>query len=310
MDGVLLLSQASDIITHCLEMTPVQMCQIKNSVCQFKLVAKTTIGFVFYLICCSLSLADDFSDTHPFLSDTFSISLGVYAPQRDIVIRVDGAISGENESIDFNDELGIGTSDQIFAAEFVWRFGTKWSLRTQHFDASESKSSVLANDIEWGDTVIQAGSSVTAGGSLSMSRIFFGRAFDNSPRYDYGIGLGIHWLETGAFIERDFITDFGEASTVSASGPLPNIGGWFYYSPLSKWLMGGRVDWFQASFGDYAGGIANFALGANYQLTDHFGVGVNYQFFELDVDVKKSNYWRGQLQTEFAGGYFYLSGNW
>jgi hypothetical protein len=286
------------------------MCQFNNAVAQIKRVTGMIIGSGFCLFCCGLALADEPADAHPFLSAKFNVQLGVYSPRRDITVRVDGSIAGENGSIDFDDELGARQRDDIFAAELIWRFGKKWSLRTQYFDSSGSKSSVLATDIEWGDDIIEAGSSVTAGTSFTLSRIFFGRSFDNSPKYDYGIGLGLHWLKTGAFIERDIIISFGEASTVSASGPLPNIGGWLYYSPSSKWLVGGRLDWLQASVGDYAGGILNLALGANYQLTDHFGVGAKYQVFELNADVKKSNIWRGRMNTEFEGAYVYLSGNW
>lgn len=286
------------------------MREYKIIVSKIKRLARIMIGFCLCLFCYSLAVADEAANAHPFLSEKFNVQLGIYSPRRNIAIRVDGSLGGENEEIDFGDELGVAARDDIFAAEFTWRFGEKWSLRTQYFDASGSKSSVLENDVEWGDDVIQAGSSVTAGSSLTMSRIFFGRSFDSSPKYDYGIGLGVHWLETGAFIERDIIISFGESSAVSASGPLPNIGGWLYYSPSSKWLVGGRLDWLEASLGDYAGGIFNLALGANYQLMDHVGVGVKYQVFKLHVDIKKSDIWRGRLITEFAGAYLYLSGNW
>lgn len=101
----------------------------------------------------------------------------------------------------------------------------KWSLRSQHFDAAEQKSAILTQDIEWGDIVIQEGASVTAGTSLTLSRVFFGRSLDSSPKYDYGLGLGVHWLDTGAFVERNFIISLGEKSAVRASGPLPSMSG-------------------------------------------------------------------------------------
>jgi hypothetical protein len=211
------------------------------------------IGSGFCLIFCSLSLADEHAGAHPFLSDQFNIQLGVFSPRRDIVVQVNGSIGLENRGLDFGGELGVGRNQDIFAGEFIWHFGQKWSLRTQYFAASASASSVLANDIEWRDIVIQAGSSVSAGTSFSLSRMFFGRSFDNNPRYGYGLGLGLHRLESKAFLKRNIIVSFGEPSAVSASGPLPNIGGWFYYSPSSKWLVGGRLDWFDASFGNYAG---------------------------------------------------------
>lgn len=143
-----------------------------------------------------------------------------------------------------------------------------------------------------------------------MSRVFLGRSLDSDPRFDFGFGLGIHWLETGAYLERDFIISFGETSAVSASGPLPNIGGWLFYSPAAQWFVGGRLDWFEASVGDYAGGITNVALGVNYQFAKHLGAGMKYQAFKLNADVKKSSVWRGRLETTFEGMCFYLSGNW
>ncbi len=144
---------------------------------------------------------------------------------------------------------------------------------------------------------------------LGQSEDVFARSFDTDPQYDYGIGVGLHWLNIGAFIERDLIISFGETSAVSASGPLPNIGTWYYYSPSEKWYVGGRLDWFEASVADYSGGLVNFAVGANYQLFEYFGVGVKYQIFTLDVDVDK-NGWRGRADAEYEGLFIHISGNW
>lgn len=256
------------------------------------------------------AFAEESADVHPFLADTWNIQLGVYLPRRDINIRVDGSIGGDNDSIDFGDELGLGSSEDFFSGEIIWRYGEKWSLRTQYFDASGSGSAVLDEDIEWGDYTIKKGSYVTAGTSMTTSRVFFGRSFDSDPRYDYGIGLGLHWLEPGAYVQGELIVNFGETYEVSASGPLPNIGGWFYYSPSEKWYLGGRLDWFEASVGDYSGSIINVALGANYQFAEHFGAGVKYQVFEFDADIRNYGIWRGRLKTKLEGMFFYLSGNW
>jgi hypothetical protein len=193
--------------------------------------------------------------------------------------------------------------------EFVWRFGKKWSTRMQYFSASRQEQAVLEEDIEWGDELIQAGSSVVTGTDFEVTRVFFARSFDRSAQFDYGAGLGIHWLETGAFIEYDILTTFGERSAVSASGPLPNIGTWYYYSPSEKWYLGGRVDWFDATIGDFSGGIANVAAGVNYRLFDHVGVGLKYQLFGLDVEVDNSG-WRGGADLVYQGWYVYLSGHW
>jgi len=249
------------------------------------------------------------SEVHPFLTSKFTIQAGYYYPTQNVRLRVDGSLGGENNEFDFDEQINLPQKDDVFTLEMTWRFGKKWSLRMQYFKENRRRSAVLDTDIEWGDTVIQAGSSVFAGSNFKLARAFFGREFDSNPKYDYGLGLGVHQIEIDAFIREDIIINFGEVSSVSATGPLPNIGGWYYYSPAADWYLGGRLDWFQVSIGDYAGGLVNFSAGANYQLFEHFGFGLNYQVFSLNADIKNSN-WRGRVELEFRGFSINLSGNW
>jgi hypothetical protein len=249
------------------------------------------------------------SEVHPFLSSKFTIQAGYYYPTQDLRLRVDGSLGGENVEFDFDEQINLPQEDDVFTLEMTWRFGKKWSLRMQHFQENRRHSAVLDADIEWGDTVILAGSSVFAGSNFKLTRAFLGRSLDANPQYDYGLGIGVHRIEIDAFIGEDIMINFGETSSVSATGPLPNIGGWYYYSPSADWYFGGRLDWFQVSIGDYAGGLVNFSAGANYQLFEHFGIGLNYQIFSLNADVKSSN-WRGRVESEFRGFSINLSGNW
>jgi hypothetical protein len=246
---------------------------------------------------------------HPYLTDKFFLQAGVYYPTQDIKLRIDGSAGNENGEIDFDEQLKFSDADDIFVLEAMWRFGEKWSLRMQNFQQNRRETGVLEEDIEWGDEVIQAGSNVYVGTDMKITRVFFARAFDTGPQVEYGIGIGVHWLETGAFIGAEVIDTATGFSDVSASGPLPNIGAWYYYSPSEKWYLGGRLDWMEVSLGDYAGGLTNFSAGANYQLSRHFGVGVNYQAFLLAADIKKSS-WHGRIELIFDGLFFNLSGNW
>ena len=50
-----------------------------------------------------------------------------------------------------------------------------------------------------------------------------------------------------------------------------------------------RVDWLSVSVGDIDGSIFNAAAGLNYSPTEHFGVGVIYNLFELDVTIRDPN---------------------
>jgi hypothetical protein len=56
----------------------------------------------------------------------------------------------------------------------------------------------LEEDIEWGDIVFGAGSTVSAGSSLTLTKLFAGRHREISGKdYDLGVGGGIAFRQAG-----------------------------------------------------------------------------------------------------------------
>ena len=220
--------------------------------------------------------AQEVSDIHPILIEKFTLDAGVFFPERNFKIHVDGLRTGPNPSIDFENEFGLNKSDQVFALEFGWRFGKKWSLLTQYFETSGSRIAVLDEDIEWEDVTFSEGSNATAGQEFAVIRTFFGRRFNTSERHYFGVGAGLHWFELGAFIEGEILVDgqstqFGRES-VSVEAPLPNIG-----------------------------------VGINYRIFDKFGAGLSYNWLELDLSITRPD-WRGGTETTYQGLFVSASG--
>jgi opacity protein-like surface antigen len=260
-------------------------------------------------IICLLALPAYAQDeVHPFISDKFSVQVGVFLPSKKFELSVDGAVAGIDQEFDWEASTGTEDNDEVFMLEGKWRFGEKWSFRPQYYESDKSSKAVLEEDVYWRNNIIAAGSSVTAGTEFSMIRTFFGRSFDNRTNVDTGIGIGLHWLEIGAFIIPD-VNTIGDLSAAKVSGPLPNIGAWYYYSPSPKWFLGGRLDWFEASIDKYDGGITNVSAGVNYQLFQNVGIGLKYQLFRLNVNIEEDK-WNGSVQLNYEGPFIYLSGNW
>jgi hypothetical protein len=264
------------------------------------------VSVVLLVVPAGSAIADD--ETHPFISDKFSIQVGAFLPSKDFKLSVDGTVAADNQEFDWEAATGFSDDDEVFMAEAKWRFGKKWSFRAQYYNADKQGKAVLEENIYWRNSFIGAGSSVTAGTDFNLIRAFFGRSFDRRANVDTGIGLGLHWLEIGAFINPD-VNTIGDLSAAKVSGPLPNIGGWYYYSPSPRWFLGGRLDWLDVSVDKYDGGIANISAGVNYQLFSHVGIGVKYQKFRLHVDVDNKK-WSGSADLTYEGPFLYLSGNW
>jgi hypothetical protein len=256
-----------------------------------------------------LTLAAESEDLHPFLERGFSLDLGVFFPDRKLDLRVNGTLGDINDEIDFDEGIRLGNTDEIFAAEISWRFRGKWSVVGQYFKSTDSVRTVLEEDIEWGDVVFGAGSNAAVGTNFSLTRIFFGRQLNTSKSHDFGIGGGLHWLDMGTFIEGEILingTPTASRRSVSEGAPLPNIGVWYKYSISPRWALRTRLDLLSADIGDYDGLLLNVALGVNFQAFEHFGFGLNYNYFELDVSINKSN-WRGNIETTYDGVYVYAS---
>jgi len=252
-----------------------------------------------------LSVAEDADDLHPYLDSEFTLDLGVFYPDRKLNLGVNGTVGGINDEIDFDEGVRLDSADTTFSAELAWRYHAKWSIVGQYFKSTDTKRAVLEEDIEWGDIVFGAGSNAAVGSQFSLTRIFFARQLNSNRSHDVSIGAGIHWLHIGAFIEGEILVNGVPASarrSVSVEAPLPNIGVWYKYSITPRWALRSRLDLFSASIDDYDGRLINVGLGVNFQAFEHFGIGLNYNYVELDLKINKSD-WRGNVRTTYDGIY-------
>jgi hypothetical protein len=252
------------------------------------------------------------SAVHPLLRDRFHISAGAFVLDKNFRIAVNNR-NAIDQLIDFDEQWGLSSDKTSAAAELRWKFGKKWSLWGQYFNTDDSASAVLEEDISWGDTTLKAGSNVAAGVDLTVARIFLGRIFSAGPRHEFGLGLGAHWLEIGAFVNGDlYVNDEyigSEERAVKAGAPLPNIGGWYAYAFSPRWLMRARVDWLHVSIQEYSGGLWNASLGVNYHPWENFGITAAYQYFGLDADVDKRD-WLGAVDLDYYGPFLAVTANW
>lgn len=268
-----------------------------------------------------LAQGQDLEPIHPYLGKEFFAAVGLFLPDQNT--RLGLTASGEvtipnpepapNGSIDFDETFGFSDGDETFSAEIAWRFGEKWQVRGQYFRIDSNSRVTLEEDIKWGEYVFNEGTFVGAGDDYQVTRLFFGRTFRNTSRSELGLGLGLHLLDISAYINGDATidgVDVGYAQErASVSGPLPNFGAWYMHAFSEKWSATLRIDWLSANYERYDGHIINSALNMGYAVTDHFGIGLAYNFFEIDVEVDDSS-WRGSMLSRFDGPFLSLTGYW
>jgi hypothetical protein len=240
----------------------------------------------------------------------------VFKSDNAFTISAEGNIEDSiDENIDFANSVGVDESSTLFDGQLRWKFGKqrKWSLWGQYFSNDATGDIVLTEDIEWQDITWCEGTFVEGGVKLDVTRIFIGRSLVKNPQHDFGIGIGIHNLDLSVFIEGevmiDDMTSEFQRGDASKSQPLPNVGGWYNFSPARKWLLHARLDWISANIGDYNGTLGNTSVGVNYQAFRHVGFDLSYQYFDLDLKIDKTD-WRGEVHMRYSGPVIGMTVNW
>ena len=250
---------------------------------------------------------------NPAIGDKYILFVGGFFSDVGFNGGVDGTLSGDHPEIDFNGRFGLSRSDSLASAEFGWRYTDRWSARLQYFESGRSGTAVLGEDIEFGDVVFEQGSSVSMSSGVDIFRLFFARELSTKEDRSYGVGAGLHRLGFDLTLSGDIVANgqpvIDQSRGVSATAPLPNIGGWYSWAPSQKWVVSGRVDWLAASINDYDGRLLNGSFGVDYLLSKHFGIGAKYQAVRLNLDVDRTD-WQGSMELNFEGTYLYLSARW
>lgn len=273
--------------------------------------------FVYIFSIAPLTLLAQEYDYHPFLSDTFSASLGYMNSSNSFKFRAEpiGALEDFGDDIDFGKSLGVSDSSAFFNGQLRWKFGSKkkWSLSGQYFSNNATGNSTLKEDVEWKEIIFREGTYVEAGTKLAVTRLFLGRSFYKNDQNDFGIGIGIHNLDLSASIEGEVIINDETTGLfkdeVSESQILPNIGAWYHFSPARRWLLHARVDWISANIGDYDGTLWNASAGISYQAWRHVGFDLYWQYFSLNLNVDSSD-WVGGAEMTYSGPVLGVNFGW
>jgi hypothetical protein len=254
------------------------------------------------------------SDYHAYVSDNFTASLGAMRSSNSFNFESD-AIGDPGDDIDFDDSLNVSDHSTFFNGQIKWKFGSeqKWALSGQYFSNNAKGDAILTEDIEWDGLTFGEGTFVEAGVKVAVTRLFVGRNFIKSDQTEFGMGIGLHNLDMNVYIEGEAIVDDEttgvQRAEVGDNQPLPNIGGWYNYSPAKKWLIHARVDWISANIGDYDGTLWNASLGVGYQPWRHVGFDLYWQYFGIDLKVDKDD-WKGGANMDYSGPVLGMTFSW
>lgn len=247
---------------------------------------------------------------HQILKDRFHFEIGMFIPAKEINIGANG--TSPDQEFDFGNTFRLNDNESTLFLHIEWYFTKKWKLSIENFSIKNGNTVKLEEDIVWEEIVFKEGTSVKGGFGINLYRVFVGRTFSKGLKHEFGAGIGVHALDTNAFIEGEAVINETEIKferrNVSAIIPLPNIGLWYYYAPNSKWAFIARADWFSLTIGEYSGSLYDISPGIKYQIFKNFGAGIDYRYFYFKANVNGDN-WNGQFNMGFKGPVLTLHAN-
>lgn len=249
-------------------------------------------------------------DTGP-LDETFAFTLGSYFMSSDTRIRVDEFDGmGIGTEIDFENTFDMG-DDTVFRLEGDWRFTPRQALHLMYFDSNRSRSKNIESEIEFEGETYPVGADVKADFDFSIIELAYSYSFVRREDFDLAASIGIHNIDFKFALRADVLLP-GNTETArlekdaSTDTPLPVIGLGMAWRISGDWYLQARAQYFQVEYQGIDGSLQDYQAGVLWQFADHFGVGVAYNLFNLDIEADGADNFSGKLDWEYAGPQVYL----
>lgn len=246
---------------------------------------------------------------NPILDDPFTFRLG--ATYLDAEGTFSSTIDGEPTDNLSTSDLGIddGSTQPYFA--FRWRFTDRWRLMFDYFGLDNDGG--VRKDF---DELLFG--KIEAKGFLAVDTDFktdfyitqVGYSFLKNERGELGVGAGLHIVDFDVSLkvsgEINGISGSTQSASTNLTVPLPNILGYGTYAFTPRLSLDGSIGWFSLDYNDYSGNLMVLAANLEYRLTDHFGIGVGYNYIDMDLTIDQSRR-EDNYDLEYNGPVLYVS---
>ena len=245
---------------------------------------------------------------NPILDDTWNFRLG--ATYLDAKGTFSSTIQGEPTDKLSTDDLNIadGSWTPYFGAR--WRFTDRWRATFNYFGMDNNGSVRKPFDrLIFGD--------IRATGFLEVETSFktdfyvaqVGYSFLKNERAELGLGGGLHVVnfDTALKVRGKINGKSGSVKSDSAdlTVPLPNILGYGVYAFTPKLSLDGGIGWFGLDYDQYSGNLVTVTANLEYRITDNIGLGVGYNYVDMDLEVEDNR--TDTYDLQYKGPALYIS---
>lgn len=239
----------------------------------------------------------------------FSFSTGGFFNGIDSSLRY--GVSGVGVEVNFEDLLGLDTSMFVFKTDASWRFSEnlRHRLDVGWFAINRESSTVLEQDVKFGDTLFPEGSKAESFLNFDIIKGSYSYSYFQDERFDLAASFGFYVMPI-SFEVKSEVGQIKESNNLTA--PLPVFGLRNEFAVTPKVLIKNSLDFFYVEYDKFRGGVTDVQIAVEYRAFEHVGFGLSAESFRLKVKSRESsNYpgvdFGGDITLIYMGVMFYIT---
>jgi len=239
---------------------------------------------------------------NPQLTAPFVLDLGAMYVTNATTQASKTTNAGVGGVVDFESALGLKQETWVPFASARWRFADDFRLEAEYFSINRTSSHPAGQNIDWGGSIIPAGSQVDSKFDFTDVRLSAGWSFYKTQDKELGVALGLH-VEDIRLNVSTTNTSRGEENVVA---PLPVVSLFGGFAMSDHWSVAARFDAFKMTWDPYKGHLYDLGLDIVWNPWRNVGIGAGYRSLQLSGSVDSSHY-KGELNAAYSGPIVYLN---
>ena len=268
------------------------------------------------MLLATLATSSVMAQEYPIMDDNWRIYVGAFQANVSTKVQINSEVIPPGPPIDLESILGVDDSEVVAWGGASWHFARRHSVEAEFFQLNRNASvtETFEPPLQVGDTIIENGTVATSY-DTSVTRLTYGFSAIRNERSDLQLKAGIHVASlkadlglSGAICDPTTTPSTPPgcpplgASTESedVTAPLPHFGASYTYALTPTIAFDVGAIGFAIEVDDIDGSIFEFDADVAWQPLDHFGVGLGYRFFRVDVESTGSEL-NGKFEYEYHG---------
>ena len=236
--------------------------------------------------------------------DKFNISIGAFTSRSSSELQLNSETLGVGTVFDLENTLNVNARLDTVRLDTLYRWGPtgRHQIEFHYFESIRSGDRTLAVDLQIGDILYPAGTTLSTDFDMSFANIDYAYAFFQDDRVRVAVSGGLHVTGVGLRIDsRGFAVQEDESFTA----PLPVVGLRLDVALAKNWKLRTRSDVFYLEYENYTGGLVDTYFGVEWNPFKHVGFGLGYNgiTYRIEGDGTASDGldFNGKVEVRISG---------